>query len=140
MWPSLSNCRAFFSFVVNCYCPKFTTTRIGTISTLPNSHTNIQTLLRGNSSLYQKKTEIYMPLSMNASSKPVDLMVLSLLLCKCVRTFYGHDGNTCAADTQSSLSLSPLSSLPSDTSAYYVYLIIHSSFASSFFFAFLFVF
>ena len=36
------------------YCPKYTVIRKGTISTLHNSHTNTDTLLRGNSNLQQQ--------------------------------------------------------------------------------------
>ena len=39
------------------YCPKYTVIRKGTISTLHNSHTNIDTLLRGNSNLQQEENE-----------------------------------------------------------------------------------
>ncbi|WP_294078466.1 hypothetical protein, partial [Thiolapillus sp.] len=39
------------------YCPKYTVIRKGTISTLHNSHTNIDTLLRGNSNLQQQENE-----------------------------------------------------------------------------------
>ena len=39
------------------YCPKNTVIRKGTMSTLHNSHTYIDTLLRGNSNLKQKENE-----------------------------------------------------------------------------------
>ena len=39
------------------YCPKYTVIGKGTIYTLHNSHTNIDTLLRGNSNLQQQVNE-----------------------------------------------------------------------------------
>ena len=100
---------------IELYCPKYTVIRKGTLSTLHNSHTNIDALLRGNSNLQHEVKEIIFVTVHEFINQTCRFYLKCHYCCVTVahllRPYMENDNNSCATQKNVLPSLFSLASL-----------------------------